>query len=723
MAGISFAVSTIFKSKDEQSKNFKRMGKNAKLFGKKTKTAFKESSKAATKFGTIAKGILAAGAVQKALGGVSAGLSSVTTDFLNFDNAVLSAAAKFKGLDLSAQSGIDTLEALKKTARDVGATTEFNAAQAAEGLDFLALAGFNAEQAMKLLPGVTNLATVAQIDLATATDIASDSLGAFGLMTEDTEQLGKNFTRVQDVMAKTIATSNTSLEDLFETVKAGAAAFTTAGQDMETFNALTAVMANSGLKGSKAGLVLKNMMNRLAKPSAKAAEMMEELNFRVDDGKGGFADATVIIDRFNEATKNLTEIQKVQATAQIFGSEIQTGMTLLFKEGGEQIRSYRQTLLDAAGAAEKMAEIMRSSLLNRLKSLGSAATEVGFQLFSAFDKQGAGAIDKLTQVIRTIDLTPFIEKIKTVGKFAGEMFDKFIEFGNKSGFFDTIKISIDGAISLFKTVFNIVSDLLGKFARVSESSGIFDAIQESMKQVFPFFEKIAVFVGGVVDEFGKIAAETGLFDTIKEAIDEIMPFFNTLFDIVKTGFNLLSDIGVFDLIVLSFKTVISVITTLAKGFTSLWEIVKPILIDIAEFIKPIIEAFKPFAEVIGQAIPLAFSKMWDFVKPIIEKFTKFLAPVGDFVSGIFDKFGGLSGIKDSIVNSIKDATVAVQSEVDLNNGQQEQRGANQTQLESRASQVDVSGQINFSNAPEGTTFEPATAPANKINFNDLGKAN
>ena len=74
------------------------------------------------------------------------------------------------------------------------------------------MAGFRADQAMSLLPGVVDLATVANMDLARATDIASDSLGAFGLMTEDTGQLATNFTRINDVMAKTITTSNTNMK-------------------------------------------------------------------------------------------------------------------------------------------------------------------------------------------------------------------------------------------------------------------------------------------------------------------------------------------------------------------------------------------------------------------------------------------------------------------------------------------------------------------------------
>ena len=83
------------------------------------------------------------------------------------------------------------------------------------------MAGFNAESSVAALPGVVDLATAAQVDLATATDVASDSLGAFGLMTKDAGKLGINLSRVNDVIAKTTTSANTTVEALFETIKDG----------------------------------------------------------------------------------------------------------------------------------------------------------------------------------------------------------------------------------------------------------------------------------------------------------------------------------------------------------------------------------------------------------------------------------------------------------------------------------------------------------------------
>lgn len=420
--GITQSVTTIFKSKDETSKNFNKMGRNAKKFGETSSRAFKKASRSATSFGTITKGILAAGAIQKAAGLATRGIGAATRGFLEFDQSITAASAKFSDLNLTTKEGQKTLLELKKTARAVGATTEFSAAQAAGGLDFLALAGFKTKQAMALLPGVTNLATVANVDLATATDIASDSLGAFGLMTQDSVKLAKNFTRTQDVMAKTTATSNTNLTDLFESIKKGAPAFTAAGQSMESFAALAGEMANSGVKGSEAGTQLKNVMLRLSKPTKEAQQVIDKLGVTTADAQGNFRDVVDILADFEKGLKGMGTEQKLSALKTVFAARSITAVSILLKSGTKRLRSYRQMLIDSSGAAKKMADIMRSSLINRLKSLGSAALEVGFQFFDAFDEQGAGAIDKLTQFIRKIDLKPIIANIKAVASGAATLF-------------------------------------------------------------------------------------------------------------------------------------------------------------------------------------------------------------------------------------------------------------------------------------------------------------
>lgn len=697
--GIAFAVSTIFKSKDEQSKNFNRMGKNAKKFGEKTSKAFKKASKSATSFQTIAKGILTAGAVTKGLSLVRQGIGTVTIEFLEFDSAITQASAKFKGLNLSTKEGQKTLLELKKAARETGSQTKFSAGEAAAGLDFYATAGFNAAQAMAVLKPTAKLATIANLDLGRTADIASDSLGAFGLMTKDSTQLQKNFTRISDVMAKTMTSTNTNMEDMFEAIKKGAPTFTATGQRIETFNALMGTMANAGIKGSESGTQLRNIMLSLSKPTGEAQEAIETLGIRIRDQKGNFRDIIDILGDFEKGLSGMGSAQRAAALKTIFGVRSVTGLNLLLQEGTPNLRKFRDELDNSAGATDAMSKVIDQSLMNRLLGLKSAAIEVGFQLFTAFEDKGGSAIDFLTEKVRKINLTPVIEIIKKVSKFAGDLLEKFKAFGERTGLFDAINKSINDALPLFEKIFNFVSDVVKKFVEIGE--------------------------------------RTGLFDKISTAIKTVVPVFKTLFDIVETIFDLLEKTGIFDLIITRLGLIVDVITSIAKGFTELWNIAKPVLLDFVNFIKPIITALKPLNDAITKGLILAFEKLWDIAKPILEKITNFISPITNAISGIFKSFGGASGISESIIKGIKGATSTIEGLIGDNKGvtvtstktenainenlKSKQRNVQELIKEkTRQLESTFKGQLDIAGAPEGSTFTRSPGSDNSIDVTILG---
>ncbi len=389
-----FMVTTGFKGADKLSPVYDKMGKSSDRFGIRASRAFNKVNAAQTAL--IAKTKMYAG-----MGlGIAAGL--ITREFVRFDHAITAASAKFPGLTDGSEKSRKTLEQLKVTAREVGATTENSAAEAAQGLDFLAMAGFSAAQGMALLPGVTDLATVANTDLARSTDIASDSLGAFGLMTKDTEQLTKNFTRVNDVMAKTMTSTNTDIENMFEAIKKGAPTFTAAGQSIESFSALLGVMANSGVKGAEAGTILRNTILRLGSPTSGAAKVMKHYGVTVADQHGNFRDILDIMEDFEKGLAGVGEVEKTSALATVFGSRAITGLNVQLQEGTTSIAAFRKTLEGATGASKQMADVMRQSLQNRLKTLLSTVIELGFKFIDAFSEQGGNAIDSITRAARSL---------------------------------------------------------------------------------------------------------------------------------------------------------------------------------------------------------------------------------------------------------------------------------------------------------------------------------
>lgn len=407
-------VNTVFKAKDKISNVFKNMGRNNSKFSDGVEKGFKKASRSANRFKDITKGILTAGAISKGLSAIARAGTETTRTFISFDDALFSASAKFNDVNLATKEGRALFKRLGDSAREVGAKTQFNAKQAAEGLDFLALAGFNAEQAMAALPKLSDLATAAGVeDFGRVVDIASDSLGAFGLATKDATQLAKNLERVSDSFAKTQASTNTTVEDLFEAVGKGAPQFTAASQSIETFNALAGVLANSSVKGAEAGTQLRNIMLRLASPTKQSSKLINGLGVNIKDAQGNFRNAIDIIGDFEKGLKGMGSVQRSATLATIFGARSVTGMNILLKEGAVRLKEWEKGQMAAAGTSKDMANIMRQSLGNRIKSLFSALDEFGFKILDAFKSKGVNALDVFTNALRTVDVKPIISGIKT----------------------------------------------------------------------------------------------------------------------------------------------------------------------------------------------------------------------------------------------------------------------------------------------------------------------
>lgn len=413
-------VSTIFSAKDKMSIAFKKMSAGAKKFGNVSDAAFKKASRSAIKFRSIAGGILVAGLVSKGVMLAKQALGALTAEFISFEGAATRAAAKFpEGI----KKGTKAFRELELAARKLGATTQFTATEAAQGLEFLAMAGFDAKQAIAVLPGTVDLATNANMDLARSTDIASDALGAFNMMSKDTSVLTKNFTRINDVFTKTINTANVDMENLFETMKDGAPVMTAAGQSIETFAALTGVMGNATIKGTKAGTTLKNAVLNLVSPVGKGKAAIKAMGLQIKDSSGNMRDIIDIIADVEKKTQGMGNAQKSATIETIFGRRAVAGMNVLLAKGSEGLREYRTTLQNAKGAAAAMASEIRGSLENRIKALKSALIEAGFKVFDVFQKGFPNALDAATEAIRNFNVQPIIDGLKTILALGKKLYD------------------------------------------------------------------------------------------------------------------------------------------------------------------------------------------------------------------------------------------------------------------------------------------------------------
>lgn len=421
MPARQFAVSNKFTAKEGVSKAFGKMEKGAGRFGRKATKSFRQASRSASRFQDITKSLLAVGAVNRAIGALTSGVRSITEQFIQFDDAIVGATVRFKDIGPDAADFTQQLEKLKKTAREAGSTTEFTSAQAAKGLDFLARAGFTSTEAIGSLNAMINLATATGEDFSSVADMSSDLLGAFGLAVDDSAQKIKNLNRLNDVLVKSANSANVTVEDMFETMKDAAPVAAKLGIDLEEVAAATAFLGGAGIKGSKGATALKTAFLNLSALPKKTADALKEINVTVDDGTGNMKKFSTIMGEIRTELKGVGTLKTARILDAIFGKRAIAGAANI-TEGVDAIEKFEKSLRNADGVAERTAEILRKSLGNRLKSLGSAATEFGFKFLEAFEVNGKSGIDALTEAIRGFDPTPVIEGLKIAVKLVRALF-------------------------------------------------------------------------------------------------------------------------------------------------------------------------------------------------------------------------------------------------------------------------------------------------------------
>lgn len=437
----SFKVNAQFTAKGNFDKKFSLWERAAARFGKNAEKSFRKAGRSASRFGDVTKGVVAGLGISRGLSLLSQGVGSVVTQFIAFDKAALGATVRFKDIGPEAANFNEKLKEIEKSARDMGAVTEFTAAQNAEALDFLARAGFTSAEAMGSLKSMVDLATATGEEFNSVADISSDLLGAFGLNAKDTATKVANLNRLNNALVSTVNSANVTMENLFDTMtKVGPVATGLFGASVEEIAALTGVLGSSGIKGSNAMTALTNIFLRLAAPTSKASKMIKSLNIdMVDLATGEPRKITDILEEVVEKTKDLGKIPRAKVFDLLFGKRAIAGATNLGRNIGD-IRELNKQILEAGDISRLTAEVMRKSIENKLKSLGSAATESGFKILDAFAVDGKQGIDALTEAIREFDVKPLVEglgialdAIKLISKTAAFAFNLLIKIGEFGG--------------------------------------------------------------------------------------------------------------------------------------------------------------------------------------------------------------------------------------------------------------------------------------------------
>lgn len=355
------------------SSNFQSGLKGAMLQLKSAVSQTNGLQSAMSSFGT---GLSAAGAnLTKSftvpLVGIGTAAVSVTSSFESAMSQVQATMGITKD-HMSMVNGemVNTMEALEGIAKDLGETTKFSAREAAEGLNFMALAGYDAETSIKMLPTVLNLAAAGAMDLGRASDMVTDAQTALGLSVEETSVL-------VDQMAKTASSSNTSVSQLGDAILTigGTAQFMSGG--ITELNTVLGILADNGIKASEGGTHLRNMLLKLSSPTKEGAAILEELGVKIFDAEGNMRSFQNIFEDFGKSMENFTQEQKIKAFSELFNTRDVAAATALLNTTTERWEELGSAIASAGGSAEQMADTQLDNLSGQLVLLKSALEGAG----------------------------------------------------------------------------------------------------------------------------------------------------------------------------------------------------------------------------------------------------------------------------------------------------------------------------------------------------------
>lgn len=300
------------------------------------------------------------------------GVASIKTA-ADFESSMSQVAATMGMTSQEIENGSKDYEKLEKAARDMGSATQYSASEAAEALNYLALAGYDVDRSVETLPIVLNLAAAGGIDLASASDMVTDAMSALG----DTAGTAENFV---DKMAKTSQKSNTSIAQLGEAIlTVGGTAKTLAGGTTELNTAL-GILADNGIKGAEGGTALRNMILSLSAPTDTAAEKMEELGLKVFDANGNMRPMNDIFNDLNATLSTMSQGEQTQVLNEIFNKTDLKSVNALLANSGDRFNELSGYLGDCDGAAATMADTMNNNLNGQITQLKSAVSEAAISI-------------------------------------------------------------------------------------------------------------------------------------------------------------------------------------------------------------------------------------------------------------------------------------------------------------------------------------------------------
>jgi TP901 family phage tail tape measure protein len=456
---------------------------------------------------------------------IGAGLVSSVQVAMDFEKSMSAVAAK-------TQAGQEDMAKLTELAKDLGRSTQFSAKEVADGMDFLAMAGFKVNDVLTAMPGLLDLAAAGNLDLASAADIVSNILGGMNMEAAETG-------RVSDVLAKAATSSNVSVEMLGETFKFVAPVAAQAGAGLEDVAAAAGLLGDAGIQGSEAGTGLRSVLLRLAAPPTEAAKALERLGVSTKDASGNMRPFGEILADVDHSMKdlNLGSAEQIEIQNALFGkTAIASGAILQQAAANGELSAKTKELMESQGAAAEMAEIMNDNLAGAFKRLQSAIEGFQIQLVSGTNPAVQVFVDGAAAAINVV--TDMMERFPILTGAVVALAAAFVALVALAPFIAAF-ISVIGSIKLALTGVGFATIVAGwQTAAIVAFGAIKTAIAGFLTWVGATFipALLAFFSGPVGWTVLAIAAVIAMAIAFREPI---MNFFSWLGGAIGNGLNAL----------------------------------------------------------------------------------------------------------------------------------------------------------------------------------------
>lgn len=605
-----------------------------------TTAELKKLEDQARQSGTAVQDIAAKGEKLKDLGGkvenAGKALLPVTGAVVGLGTAAVKTTADFDSSmsKVSAVSGAtgEELDKLRAKAREMGETTQFSASEAADAMNYMAMAGWKTKDMLDGIDGIMNLAAASGEDLATTSDIVTDALTAFGMSADESGHFA-------DILAAASSNANTNVSMLGESFKYVAPVAGAMGYNAEDVSLALGLMANSGIKASSAGTSLRNILTNMANPTDKMSAAMDKLGIELDDGKGNMLSLREIMQNLRTGFGEL-KIPADEAAAAFadLDKQLEDG-TIDQKEYDKQVADLTERVFGAEGAvkAQTAAMLAGKNGMSGLMALINASDE-------DYDKL-TGAIDNCSQTfVKTADgaILPMSEALEQgidwVEGYNGASEQMAATMNDNLG--GQLKILISQlqelAISLGEIMMPIIRDIVTKL------QGLVDwlnGLDDGTKRIIITVAAVAAALGPLLIFVGKVMGAVGTIMTWAPKIQGALTLLSgTVFPAVKAALASLWGVLMANPIIL----IVAAVAALVAAFIYFWNTSE----GFRQFWINLWENIKATAMAVWEALSGFFQTAWETIVNIAATIWNGLK---DFFSGLW---AGIQEIFSTVLQTI-----------------------------------------------------------------------